>query len=300
MPIHASRVRQRTPERLKRTGRAAYLLTSRPTAGLRFVPDFIIAGVQRGGTTSLFRALLQHPQAVRPTFHKGTDYFSAHYDQGEAWYRSHFPLRRVAALRWRGDGAPVAFESCEYYFFHPLAAQRIAADLPHVKVVVMLRDPVERAYSAYEHERARGYEQADFDTALAEEDSRVAADLDRMASGQIVDSYASRHYAYAHRGDYVTQLRRLYAHVPRERVLVLQSESFFAEPEAAFARMAAFVGLGEPPRMHFEQHNARPRSDMSSAARARLIERYAAQVPDLAELLGEPPQWGSGWGAVAR
>lgn len=284
-------LRQKAPDPLKRIGRAAYLWSARPTAAARLTPDFIVAGVQRGGTTSLFRALLQHPQAVRPTFHKGTDYFSQNYRRGEGWYRSHFPLRFIAARR--RSQPPITFESCEYYLFHPLAAGRIAADLPRAKIVVMLRDPVERAYSAYEHERARGYDDRSFEQALAEEDELVEADLAKMATGEIDDSYACRHYAYRHRGDYVTQLERLFASVPRDQVLVLQSEEFFANPESVFERLTRFVGLQPVMPSSFDQHNARPRAEMSQAARARLVRFAKDQGPRLESLIGQELRWES-------
>lgn len=120
------------------------------TAALRMDPDFIVIGAQRCGTTSLFRVLNDHPDVVRPTVSKGIGYFDVNYAKGARWYRSHFPLRVTARLRTKGRA--LAFESSGYYSFHPLAAERIASDLPDVKVVLMVRDPVERAYSAYKHE----------------------------------------------------------------------------------------------------------------------------------------------------
>ncbi|MGH3471556.1 MAG: sulfotransferase domain-containing protein [Nocardioidaceae bacterium] len=291
MPHELGSLRQGVPEPVKRAGRSAYVLSGLPTSLARLEPDFIVAGVQRGGTTSLFRALIQHPQIVRPTFHKGTNYFSVNYQRGPAWYRAHFPLRSVAAMRRRHIGRPVAFESSEYYAYHPLALARIASDLPRVKIVVILRDPVERAYSAYEHERARGYEAEDFDTALALEDQRLSGEVERLTRDPGYQSYAHRHYSYRHRGDYVTQLTRLYDLFSPERVLVLQSEKFFEQPELVFGKLMDFVGLTPKMPEHFDQHNARPRAPMSPAAYRLLTDFYSAQVDDMTRLLGERPEW---------
>ena len=118
-------------------------------------PSFILAGAQRCGTTSLFRALMEHP-VILSLYHKGVNYFDLNYDKGWSWYQGHFPVRAFAAVRTRHNGdVPVTFEASGYYMYHPHAAARLAHDLPQVKVLVMLRDPIERAYSAYRHEFAR-------------------------------------------------------------------------------------------------------------------------------------------------
>ena len=94
------------------------------------------------------------------------------------WYRAHFPIRALA--RWRARGPVQTFECSGYYMFHPLAPGRIAAELPDARVVVMLRNPVDRAVSAYGHERRRGFESAGFVDALAREQERLADEVDRL------------------------------------------------------------------------------------------------------------------------
>src|SRR5206468_1882749 len=119
----------------------------------------------------------QHPAVLAPALQKGIHYFDKHYDRGSWWYRSHFPLRLTAGRREGRVGVvPLTGESSPYYMFHPLAATRIAADLPGVRLVVLVRDPVERAFSAYTHERARGYETETFERALELEPQRLAGE----------------------------------------------------------------------------------------------------------------------------
>ena len=139
-------LRQLVPESLDPIARSAYLRVGQWTARLRSTPDFIVIGGQRCGTTSVFKHLAEHPQVLRPAVEKGIDYFSLHYERDLTWYRGHFPLTGLARLRRARAGGPVVFEACTYYMFHPLALSRIAHDLPAVKVIAMLRDPVERAY----------------------------------------------------------------------------------------------------------------------------------------------------------
>jgi hypothetical protein len=128
------------------------LSAGRLTSRSRMLPTFLIVGAQRCGTTSMYRTLCQHPAVVKAVLHKGVHYFDMAYDRGPGWYQAHFPLRAVARRATRAAGAaPVTFESSPYYMFHPLAAERIAADLPGVRLLVLTRDPAERAHSAYTH-----------------------------------------------------------------------------------------------------------------------------------------------------
>jgi len=170
----AARVRAAAPEPLTQFGRRAYARMSEATAGLRMEPAFILIGAQRCGTTSLFRALAAHPQVMPPTFRKGVNYFDLNYYRGTQWYRAHFPVVEVARRRTGHHGAPVACEASGYYLYHPQAMERLGHDLPRAKLVAMLRDPVERAFSAHKHEVARGYEHEGFERALELEDERLA------------------------------------------------------------------------------------------------------------------------------
>ncbi|HTF07111.1 MAG TPA: sulfotransferase domain-containing protein, partial [Asanoa sp.] len=117
----------------------------RITAPARMLPSFLICGGQRCGTTSLYRALAAHPAVLKAVLHKGVHYFDTAYHHGLSWYRGHFPLQRTAAKVVEQFGVPAqTFESSPYYMYHPHAVARIARDLPDVKLVTLVRDPVER------------------------------------------------------------------------------------------------------------------------------------------------------------
>lgn len=186
----------------------------------------------------------------------------------------------------------MAFEACTYYLFHPFALDRIAQDLPNIKLVVMLRDPVERAFSAYKHEFARGFETEDnFERALDLEDERLLGEFERMSDDVTYESIAHRHHAYLHRGQYAEQLERVFTLFSTEQVHILDSESFFADPAAEYRRLTTFLGLSDHEPEKFEQHNARPSTPMPKAARQRLTEHYAPHDAKLAKLLGRPVGW---------
>jgi len=145
--------------RLQELARAAARISGRLTASARMRPSFLIVGAQRCGTTSMYKTLSQHPMVLPAVLHKGAHYVDTGYGHGPAWYGGHSPLRVTARRAAPAQGRlPITGESSPYYMFHPLAGPRIAADLPDVKLLALLRDPVERAYSAHAHETARGFE----------------------------------------------------------------------------------------------------------------------------------------------
>jgi hypothetical protein len=247
-------------------------------------------GASRAGTTSLFRALMTHPDIARPPVNKGVRYFDLNYDRGWNWYLGHFPLRWTARAR-AGGRLPAAFEASGYYLFHPFAAERIARDLPDAKLVVMLRDPVERAYSAWKHETARGFEWETFTRALELEGDRLRGEVERMRRDVTYQSFCHRHHSYRSRGEYVDQLERVLMHSPRKQLHVIQSEEFFAEPQRVYGDLLAFLGLArhEPPS--FDVHNAQPSSPMPDDASAELRRHFAPYDARLQSLLGVQLRW---------
>lgn len=285
-------LRSALPDPITRVVRNGYVSLSALTASSRLEPDFILVGGQRCGTTSLFRAFEQHHQIVRPTFNKGINYFDVNYSRGHRWYRAHFPLRLSAKRQVGAGNSFVSFEASGYYIFHPLAAERIAKDLPAVKIVAMLRDPVERAFSAWKHECARGFDNVSFEEAVETEEKRTRGERDRMIADAQYESYAYRHYSYVARGHYSAQLGEYYRRFPHSSIHVMYSESFFTDPNAEFAKLTDFLGVEHPDRIVFDRHNARPSGPMPGQTREILSEVYALEADALEEMVGHRPPWG--------
>ena len=277
---------------LLKGARVASRAAGRATSSSRMQPAFLIVGAQRCGTTSMFKTLRQHPAVLAPALQKGIHYFDKNYDRGPGWYRSHFPLRSTAArVEGRVGVVPMTGESSPYYMFHPLAGDRIAADLPGVRLLVLVRDPVERAFSAYTHEKARGFETETFERALELEPERIAGEADRMRADASYDSFHLQHNAYLTRGQYVEQLELLAGLFGRDRIHVVDSQEFFERPAAAYAAVLEFLGLPEYDQAVFEQHNARPRAPMDPELAARLDEHFRPYDQRLEAWLGRPPGW---------
>jgi hypothetical protein len=281
------------PVAAKRAAHSLVVTTSLPTSGRRMLPGFLIVGAQRCGTTSMARILSQHPAVANAAMHREVHYFDNAYNRSLAWYRSHFPLlaraRRAAAAL---NVAPVAFESSPYYMFHPLAAQRILHDLPGVKLLVLLRDPVERTYSAHAHEVAHGFETEPYERAIELEESRLKGEAERILADPTYNSYSHQHHSYRARGHYAEQLERLAELFGPGRIHIVDSGDFFAEPRPAYDGVLDFLGLPRAGYPDFRRRNARPRSaPMHPSIRAELEEYYRPHDERLARWLGRDPSW---------
>ena len=286
-------------DRARAVARSARFTARRATSAARALPDFLLIGAQKAGTTSLYAYLAAHPD-VRPAGRKEVHYFdlgfTAGAELGEGWYRSMFPLRaRLALDRRRASGPVLAGEASPYYLFHPAAAQRAVALVPQARLLVLVRDPVERAWSHYRHEVVAGREPLDFVAALDAEAGRLAGSEDDLRRG--IDSPAARHHrrhAYVGRGRYATQLRAWLAHYPREQVHVMVAEELFATPGAVWRSAVDFLGLAAAAPPPFAVHNpgtGEAEHGMDPACRARLRETFAGPDAELADLLGRPLPW---------
>lgn len=260
-------------------------------------PDFVLVGAMRSGSTSLYRALADHP-GVHMAPGKELRYFDRYYDRGEDWYLAHF------------DGAPpgsVVGEATPDYLYADGALERMAADLPRVKALVILREPVDRAYSHYRMSVARRREDRRWDDVVDEELGGVVGEgyLDRSRFGR--------------------QLERLHALVGADRSHVVAFESLRDEPGPTFAGVCDFVGipvvlppsLGRKVNGYFRvrshglrsvarrlpgragaavarlNHVEEPYEPMSPATRARIEAALADDTARAVELAGWPTNpWG--------
>jgi hypothetical protein len=266
----------------------------RITAGARMLPSFLLCGGQGCGTTALHGALAQHPAVLKAMPRKGVHYFDINYHRGSDWYRAHFPLRRTAERVLDQCGVPAqAFECTPYYLYHPHAASRIARDMPGVRLIVLVRDPVERAYRHHSQEVARGREmETDFGRALDLERSRLRGQDIRLVTDPRAYSFAHKHHAYRARGEYAAHLEALAHQVGRDQMLVLESEEFFNDPKAVYDRTLDFLGLPQMGYPDFEAANVRPSAGaLSDELRSALTKHYEPHDTALSAWLGRTPAW---------
>ena len=243
----------------------------------RALPDAMIIGAMKCGTSSLHNYLAQHPGVIAP-LRKEVHYFDLHYDEGELWYRANFARSGEPGLN---------LDSSPYYLAHPLAPQRAHALVPNARLIVLLRDPVRRAYSHYWHERDKQRETLPFEEAIAAEPTRLGDDEQRLARGEIRHSRAHQHFGYLARGRYAEQLERWWQVYPREQTLVLRFEDLAREPMSVLGRTLDFLGLPRVERVRLEARNVRKYPPMDPTTADRLRDYFAPHEARLQVLLGD-------------
>lgn len=296
----AASLKDRSPRWLKTAADQATRRYAMATVAARPGPDFLIIGTKRGGTTSLFNYLLQHPGILglypQNRGKKSTDYFFKELHRGDAWYRSHFHSTTYRSIARRRLGyEPVGGEASPYYMWDPRIAPLVATTAPRVKAIALLRDPVERAYSHYQERVQNGVEPLSFLDALAAEEERTAGELDKMLADPGYYSAAHDFYTYRARGLYLPQLQQWAEALGRDQLLVLRSEDMYADANRVYGEVSRFLGLPEVELVRRGPFNARHKqSDMPESARADLSAFYAPHQAALEEWVGRPLGWSAG------
>jgi hypothetical protein len=244
----------------------------------------MIIGAQKCGTTSLFGYLRGHPQ-LRASFNKQVHYFDLNFHRGTGWYAEQFPRCRAA-----NGTATLAFEASPYYLFEPRVPERVRGLLPDAKLVALLRNPVDRAFSHYHNNRRDGLEPLSFEDAIAAEPARLRGEEKRLIADPSALSPAHQRYSYLRRGVYHEQLIRWRAFFPPDQMLVLDSGRLLADPHAVLAEVLAFAGVEpwEPP--HLVPHNEGGYAEAMAHNTRRQLEAYfAAHEERLVSLIGWCP-----------
>lgn len=207
----------------------------------RVLPDFLIIGAQKCGTTSLQRYLNEHPGVISP-FKKSIQFFSVTFDKGVDWYRAHFPHEDEM------QGGPVnnrflTGEATPNYIYHPLCAERAYSVVPGAKLIVLLRNPVERAYSNYHHMVRTKREKLSFEDAINTEEKRLDGVVEQIRNNPNTSLKAFFNFSYLARGRYIEQIENWFQFYPEEQFLFLRSEDMFEDPAKMFGQIAQFLEL---------------------------------------------------------
>ena len=195
------------------------------------VPDFLGLGVQKGGTTTLHTLLSAHPQLMLPQS-KELHFFTLHYVRGEDWYRQQFE----AATSDQRCG-----EITPYYIFHPLVPERIQLCCPKARMIVLLRDPVERALSQVFHSKRLGLETLPLEEALAAEPERLKHADENLKRGECHKSH--QEHSYVARSQYELQLQRYEQLFPRDQLWIGRSEDLFERPDWLWRELLQWLEL---------------------------------------------------------
>ena len=273
------------------------MTASAPVVRLR--PTFLVLGAQKSGTTALWNYLLAHEAAFCPSI-KEVNYFDNNHDLGTGWYLSHFPpvwkgiqVRRRLACRAAVGDFSVS------YLLDPRVPARVHRFDPSLKLIVLLRDPVERAYSHYLHEVRRGHESLPFQDAIEREGERISDDFARMLLDPKFGSPGYRQFSYLARGRYREQLARWLAVFPRDQMLLIESGSFRTDTVTRMRELCRFLGIPAPRSESYVPIGLTDyREPLADSTREWLARYFEPHNAGLYELLGEDFGWIRPSGAV--
>jgi Sulfotransferase domain len=218
-------------------------------------PHFLIIGVQRGGTSSLFRYLMKHPQIDSPV-DKEIHFFDLNYQKGSDWYIQQFPFfSNYNNDKKSSSKKMITGEASPYYIFHPLVAQRVKQYCPKIKLIVLLRDPIARAISHYHHCVRFQLEKLPLNQAFKLEKDRLKGEIEKFKQDEYYYSYNHQHLAYISRGRYIKQLKHWRQYFSSEQFLILQSEIFYNNPEQTLNQVTNFLEIDNYKLTEYYPHN---------------------------------------------
>lgn len=252
------------------------------------LPSFIIIGTQKGGTTSLYDEITSHP-CVTPAVTKEVHFFDVNFGKGLRWYQAFFPSYSQGSKRHSKDF--ITGEASPSYLCHPHAARRISEIVPQVQLLVLLRNPVTRAYSHYHHEVRLGFETLPFAEAIENENERLLGEKEKMLADETYDSQNYRHYSYLARGIYIDQVRVWRQLFPDKQILFLKSEDFYKDTTAVMKRVIAFLGLSDWEPEARRKPKAFPYPQMDAKTRQCLMDYFEPYNQRLYEYLGVDFGW---------
>lgn len=284
-------LRKRVPGSVRARLVRARQVHRRATSRERALPDALIIGGQKCGTSSLFSYLTANPAVVGGE-RKEIHFFDRFYERGPAWYRAQFPTRRELEKRAASSGGrPVVCEATPDYVANPLVPSRVHGLLPDAKLIALLRDPVARAVSHYHHSLRKGHEPLSLQEALDRESERLDGERERILSEPLYQSFADQHYSYLARGRYAEQLEWWLAVFPRDQLLVLDSSELFADPGAVVKRVCEFLGVESRGLASYPALGNRGYPKMDDEVKQRLKDYFAPHDARLWELLGTRFSW---------
>ena len=250
------------------------------------LPDFVVIGAQKSGTTTFYRDLIRHPHIGRST-KKEVHFFDHNFDEGLGWYMAHFPAPEMK------DGLrTITGEASPYYLAHSLAPERASKVVPQAKLISLLRNPVDRAYSHYQHAVRYGRDPLSFEDAIEAEEERMREERERiLAEHGFIPTIPGRR-SYLARGVYVDQLLEWNKFFDQDQMLALKAEDYFGDPPGSMKTVLDFLGLPEwEPEEPKVKNQGGYTERMKPETREKLREYFEPYNQRLYEYLGKDFGW---------
>lgn len=259
------------------------------TSNFRITPSFFIIGVQKGGTTSLSKYLEQHPEII-PAQRKDVFYFNnnIHYQKGINWYKAHFALKTYKKIYdSKNSTNAITYDSTPNYFDIPEAAQRIHKFNPNAKLILLLRNPIDRVWSNYQMAKRFGFETLSLEEALELENDRLNLDIINQNH-----NYIYQRLTYKKRGIYINNIKTWINTFSKDNLLILNSENLFKDTEITYNKVLDFLKLKPTEKVDFKPINQGNYSEeMAPKTREMLAAFYQPYNEELYKLLNVDYGW---------
>jgi hypothetical protein len=247
-------------------------------------PDFIIIGAQKCGTSTMFHHLAKHPDIFLPK-QKELHFFDENFAKGVEYYLQFFNRKKMP------DRPFCTGEASPFYFFHPLAASRIQQHFPAIKLILLLRNPVSRTYSQYQHMKRKDRISISFEHAVHLEPEILNHRRDAYFDDETHSDLMYRRFSFLARSRYAEQLQTWYQHFSREQILIIKSEDYFKNPTEIFQQIFEFIGLQPFSIILPNDHQPSDYPSMKTETRKQLQEYFEPYNQELYKLTGRDFGW---------
>ena len=260
------------------------------TASLRILPDFLVIGVGRGGTTSCFHYLSQHPSIIGSAY-DDIGFFDQNFHLGLNWYRSMFPTKFLKKKIVKEFGKCLTYDVTPSYIRKPWVARRIKELFPKIKLIALLRNPVDKAYSHYHLSLRSGVQKSSFEE-IIEEDVKTFQKFENTNS--MIDDEYFRNYiekSLLGRGIYAQQLKIWFELFDPKQILILTSEELSTETNKTMNKIFQFLDLPDYEIPDTAKRSTGNYTNMKMDTRKKLISFYSKYNQDLFKLLNQEFDW---------
>jgi len=275
-------------DRRKPIGKVIKVLTS----PFRILPDFLIIGGQRCGSTFFYNCLKQHPNIKTTLRRKEIHFFDNNFHKGIFWYKSYFPtIPSKYFNKYLFNQEVITGEASPYYLLHPLVPSRVHSIIPNAKLIILLRNPIDRAYSHYNQQYRKSTETHSFRKAIDLEKERIEGEIKKILNDEFHYSHLLRNYSYLTRGIYINLIKNWREYFPKNQFLIIKSEELFKNPKNILAKTFKFLDLPNYENITFKRANQGKYPKMDSRIRIELTEYFRPYNQQLYDYLGINFNW---------
>lgn len=277
--------------KLYSVSRKIYRRYCKVTHHLHTYPTYLIIGAAKCGTSSLHEYLMQHP-CVGKVLTKQLHFFDRYFDRGIEWYKACLPF--VWKKFYINNIMKKNFatgEATAHYLNHPLSPKRAAQIIPNVKIIVMLRNPIDRTYSHYQMELNNKNENLSFEDAISEEPNRIKGEIEKLEKDETYFSKDYPHRAYIAGSKYAEQLKRWMDYFPRKQFHFVKTEDFNKNPSKIYNDVLKFLELPNYELSEYTKFRERKYQKMNPETRRNLATFFKPYNEELYSLVGTDFKW---------